>query len=703
MRLGESGAPRRIGAVALSVIGRDYDMKWCCRRTGQRLRWFWVGLAIAVAGCSKPVPAPADLVLTGGIVHTIDDRRTVAEAIAIRGKRIVAVGTDEEIRGYIGPRTSVRDLDGDVVLPGLHDLHIHALGIVQPDVCDLQSEPVTLSELVPFVRECLDRYAIPDGEWLMVAQWNFAVGNQPDDSYRTLRAALDAVSLRHPIMLLGNDGHHAAVNSAALALARDQRGNVVGLSAGTLAQEFSSYRELIATDQDGEPSGGLTETARALVAPAGYDDDILGGADEVETLMPQVAAVLAASGITSIQDAAARPETLDAFAWLESHGRMTFRLRAALWLPAEHSREPRGLEQIPQLVRRFEAARSRFGASDRIRADAVKIFVDGVLEGDPMLTPPTLPNAAQLAEYRQPIFSFDEKSGRVAVDGYVDLDSEACERVRSDPDLFGEAGSAASFFAEFGFLPAQCKRSRGVLEHDEAFIRAFINAMVDAGFDVHAHVIGDRAARVAVDAFDSVAEKSVAAGLRHGLAHAQLIHPDDQSRIGRLGLYVAFTYAWILPEYQYDMTVIPFVDQVDGTRGLYDRSYYYVQNVYPAASVQRAGGLLVAGSDAPVDTRDPRPFVNIQQAVTRSGNGHTLNADERISIHDALAAYTINGARALGQDDRLGSLEPGKIADLIVVDQDIVSLAERGDPDRIGATRVRVTIFDGKVIFEADD
>ena len=75
-------------------------MKWCCRRTGQRLRWFWVGLAIAVAGCSKPVPAPADLVLTGGIVHTIDDRRTVAEAIAIRGKRIVAVGTDEEIRGY---------------------------------------------------------------------------------------------------------------------------------------------------------------------------------------------------------------------------------------------------------------------------------------------------------------------------------------------------------------------------------------------------------------------------------------------------------------------------------------------------------------------------------------------------------------------------------------------------------------------------
>jgi mannose-6-phosphate isomerase-like protein (cupin superfamily) len=113
--------------------------------------------------------------------------------------------------------------------------------------------------------------------------------------------------------------------------------------------------------------------------------------------------------------------------------------------------------------------------------------------------------------------------------------------------------------------------------------------------------------------------------------------------------------------------------------------------------------VLVAGSDAPVDTRDPRPFVNIQQAVTRDSETGTFNADQRIDIHAAIAAYTINGAKLFGHQERLGSIEVGKKADLIVLDRNLVELAEAGRANEIGKTQVRLTIFDGKVIYEASD
>jgi predicted amidohydrolase YtcJ len=182
-------------------------------------------------------------------------------------------------------------------------------------------------------------------------------------------------------------------------------------------------------------------------------------------------------------------------------------------------------------------------------------------------------------------------------------------------------------------------------------------------------------------------------------------HPDDQRRIGELGLYVAFTHAWSEPDPVYDLSVVPFIDELQtGAPDLYDLEHYYPKNVYPAASIQRLGGIVTAGSDAPVDDRDPRPFFNLEQAVTREndsmGDGVVLNAAERLSIHDAIAAYTINGARSLGDEDRLGSVEVGKLADLIVIDQDLVALAERGQAERISDTRVLTTMFDGRIVME---
>lgn len=660
-----------------------------------------------VAGCQKlpdPAPPAADLVLRNGYVYTADAGRRVVEAIAVQGNRIVAVGRDEDVAGYISAGTRVLDLQGRMVLPGLHDVHIHTLGIVQPDICDIRSQAMSLDQLVAFLRDCLVRYDPPKGAWLAVPQWNFTSGNQPSRDYPNLRAALDAVSEERPIILYGNDGHHGAVNSLALSMASNEAGEVIGLDARTLAGDFSDYSRLVAVDASGEPTGGVSEGARGLMNPPSIFDVMLGAGDSVSLpFMLKVSDKLAQNGITTVQDAAMRPASLAAFANLEKSGRMGFRLYAALFEEPEKSHAQEGLAKIPALAQEFSRVREQYADDPLISAKAVKIFIDGVIEGDPLATPPTLPNAAVLRDYKQPRFRVDVENERLDLLGYVDTGSELCRAVRADPSRYKDRSQSGAFQAENGFYPSQCELSNGVLEHSEEFIHEFVRQMTQAGFNVHAHAIGDRAVRVVLDAFEenkAVADKT---GLSQSIAHAQLVHPDDQQRLGRLGVYLALTFAWVLPDPVYDMSVIPFVEQLDGPGDMYDPDLYYMQNVYPAAGVQKLGGVIVAGSDAPVDTREPRPFINLQQAVTRSADGRAYNAKEQLNIHEAIAAYTINGARMLGQSQQLGSLEPGKLADLIVVNQNLVELAEQDQADHISETRVLMTVFDGKVVFEAAD
>src|SRR5439155_22448029 len=111
--------------------------------------------------------------------------------------------------------------------------------------CDLNSRPRTLAELSAFVAGCVARYAPPPGSRLVVHQWNYTAGNQPDARHPTLRAALDAASTTVQVQLLGNDGHHGAFNSLALSQAKDSKGRVVGLSKATLAGELAAYEPFV--------------------------------------------------------------------------------------------------------------------------------------------------------------------------------------------------------------------------------------------------------------------------------------------------------------------------------------------------------------------------------------------------------------------------------------------------------------------------
>ena len=188
------------------------------------------------------------------------------------------------------------------------------------------------------------------------------------------------------------------------------------------------------------------------------------------------------------------------------------------------------------------------------------------------------------------------------------------------------------------------------------------------------------------------------------MTHLQLVRPEDVSRFAEIGAYASLTFAWATRDTQYDTTVIPFVQRVDGAAGFYDPDGYYMENVYPAGAIRDAGGVIIAGSDAPVDTKDPRPFINIEGAVARDIYGlEPLNADEALTIHEALDAYTINAARALRQDDIVGSLEAGKKADFVIVDRDLIALAEGGNASQISETKVEETWFNGEKVYARDE
>jgi predicted amidohydrolase YtcJ len=226
-----------------------------------------------------------------------------------------------------------------------------------------------------------------------------------------------------------------------------------------------------------------------------------------------------------------------------------------------------------------------------------------------------------------------------------------------------------------------------------------VRRLHEAGFTIHIHAIGDRAVRAAADALAQVTPPDRSNPLRHGMAHLQLVHPEDQKRIGQMGLYLAWTFAWALTNPEYDLTVMPFLDDVTDAGGIYDPGHYAMRSSYPARSMMEYGAVTIAGSDAPVDDRSPRPFVNMAIGVTRQGlDGNVLNAGEALDIHQVIAAYTINAARHLNQEATTGSIEPGKKADLAVLDRNIVELYEGGDGLGIADTKVDLTLFEGEVI-----
>lgn len=651
------------------------------------------GAAVAAA------PAEAELVVTGGRIYTAAEGG-LAEALAVSGGRIVYVGSAAGARGFVGPKTRVEQLHGAFVVPGLVDAHLHPIDTVDLKVCDLDSRVVSLRQLSAFVSGCLRRFPLAAGKRLLVHQWNYTTGNQPDADYPTLLVALDKASTTRQIQLLGNDAHHGAFNSLALASATNTRGEVVGISRATLHTDFAPYARLIGVDAAGEPNGAVNEDARYAINPRSMMYP------ELELVMQSPAAIprrMNSVGITAMTDAMADPAGYEVWDTLDKRGQLTVRTTLAQFYDPARFHRADGSVDYDEMVHRAERVRAKYQGNPLVRADMIKIFADGVLEGNPFAVPPTLPNGAVLSPLLQPMFATD-KQGHASVTGYVDTGSELCAGVRSDAARYARETEVVAFSKAHGFHPTQCAISNGQLQHERNVILEYARRMHLAGFNLHIHAIGDRAVRTAVDAIEGARAADGVSSTRDGLAHIQLAHPDDIARIGRDHLYIAYTYAWANTDVDYDMTVLPFLQQVSGNSygQLHPKGGYYESNAYPVRATRDAGAILAAGSDAPVETRDPRPFVNMSMALLRRHGGQpALNADQTIGIDDVLRAYTINGARWQGIDRDAGSLEVGKSADFVVLDRDLLKLAASGHAEGIAGTRVRSTWFMGRRVYAA--
>ncbi|WP_182309998.1 amidohydrolase [Aeromonas media] len=639
----DSKHPRlRLGAIALLVTG--------------------------LLGCQQDSSeAPQDNTLyLNGKIHTQDGTRSQAEAMVVQGGKFTYVGTREGAEALKNGATRVVDLQGRMVLPGLHDNHIHLLGTVALDMCDLDGQSVNLDQLAAKIGECLPRYAPASGDWLVVNQWSPYDGNTPTATHATLLAALDAAAPNNPVMLAGVDGHAGGYNSQALAQAQDKDGNVVGFNATTLApggvfEAFIPYVDLA--------SGVIRDAARSAIAVP--DTGVLSAegeqaAAQYDKILPAISALMASRGITGVQDACANDFIRQRLLNMQDQDLLHMRVTAATCF---HQDDYSGKLDIAGHLAKASQVRDAFAGNLLIKADTVKIFLDGVLEGDPFTSPPFLPNAGMLENYQNPHLALDPASGEVS----ITADSE-------------DAGS------------------NGIVNYKEADLARYVTALDGAGFGIHMHSIGDRSTRVALDALEAARASNGESHIPHTLAHLQVVHPDDQKRLGELGLYLTFTYAWTTPQLAYDMLVSPFIQPTRAGQSLseaiYDPMGYLHDALYPVEHSRQAGAVLVAGSDAPVDSRDPRPFENMAAGIMKAaGSGDDFRASQRTSLTEMLAAYTINGARAVRQEAITGSIEAGKSADFIVLDRDLFALVKAGTPEQIAQTRVEQTVFMGETVY----
>lgn len=326
------------------------------------LRHITLYTVVAIAGCGGDAPQPAaDIVLENGRIYTVDASRSWAEAVAIKDGRFVYVGSDAGVEKLKGPATDTHDLGGRMVLPGMFDLHIHAMGSgIEKLHCDLTLEAMIEEagtppdDLVTDYLARIERCAAsrPDDEWVVGYGWVMdAFGPGALASHELL----DAIESDRPVYMESADGHSAWVNSRAL--------EVAGITASTPDPEDGRIDRKPGSM---EPLGSLQEHATDLVESIIPPPDLATRAAGLEYAVR----MLNKYGITSIQDAKTYRQFLEGFEALDAQGGLT--LRAVV---SHYWDTSRGMEQLEDI----RQDRDTF-THGNVRATTVKIWLDGVME-----------------------------------------------------------------------------------------------------------------------------------------------------------------------------------------------------------------------------------------------------------------------------------------------------------------------------------
>jgi len=570
----------------------------------QSQKTIWPELVLAVvtvlAGAHQAEAAgqaalvPADTIVVHGRIYTENEKQPWAEAAAIRGDRILAVGNDQQINAYRGKNTRVVDAGGKLVLPGFEDCHIHfmdgSLGLSQVDL----NGAATVAEIQKRVKVYAASH--PKEPWITGMGWTyptFGAGALPD------KKILDEIEPNRPIFLNAFDAHSAWANSKALELA------------GITKKTPNPPNGEIVRDANGEATGALKEAAADLIADKMPKPP---RADRQAALRKGLREANKA-GLTRVHSAGQDFEYLDLYDELRRNGELTLRFYVAYFLDPPELR--------PQDLEKIERARERYH-DDWIAGGVVKTMLDGVVEAH---------TAAMLAPYSD------------------------------DPTQIGKM-----------FWEPEKYRA-AVLELDRR------------GLQVFTHAIGDKAVRTALGAYENAARTNHTSDMRPRIEHIENVAAEDISRFGTLGVIASMQPLHSYPD---EDTLTIWARNVGPERA---------QRAWSFHSIEAKGGRLAFGSDWPVVTLNP--WKGLQTAVTRkTSEGQPEGGflpGEATSLEEGIRAYTMGAAFAARREKQEGSLEAGKLADLIIVDQDLFRIPA----SKIDKTQVMLTMVGGKVVYES--
>lgn len=540
-------------------------------------------------------PLEPDRILRNANIVTADADFAIVSALAIKGDRIVATGSDAEVLGLAGPETIVEDLRGATVLPGLIDTHVHVeeAGLLKHTV-DFQGVR-TVDEALARLKAFVDGRA--PGAWVMGQLWH--PQSQLAEKRFLTRQELDSVAPDNPLYL--PVGHFSMLNSLSLAAA--------GVTRDTPDPEGGTIHR----DADGEPSGVLEEAAERMVIAA-----FPGWSPEARRQqLVDAQAHLNSFGLTSAISAAVNPQDVRHYNAIRLAGEQTLRL--SLMFAPTGDLNP---AMTPEEWERFFAltgASSNFG-DEWLSLSGVKLQVDGGM---------TLRTAAMRAPYPD------------------------------DPNYHGT----------WVIEPRRLDHLVAVANRND--------------WRVGIHAVGDAAIDAVLDAYEAAdAERSIRER-RFIVIHGSLMQADQMDRAKRLGVRVDAqpTFLWTKAA-----AVARFLGRETADRAVPMRTM-----------IDRMGlDLLGAGTDYGINDLDP--FINIAFMVTRrDSSGEVYGAGEAISREEAIRLYTSAAARYAFQEHRTGSLEPGKLADLTVISDDILTVPE----ETLHTIRALRTMVGGRTFFEA--
>ena len=562
---------------------------------------FLAGLLIAAC---EPGPAEyADLVLTGGKVVTVDDALPEAEALAVTGYTITAVGTNEEIAGYVGPSTEVIELDGRLVIPGFIEGHGHYMSLGRSKMILDLTTATSWDDIVQMVGDAASRAA--PGEWVTGRGWHqekWTSTPEPSVDGVPLHSELSAASPENPVNLGHASGHASFANALAMQLAGIDE-NTPDPLGGTIVRDAS-----------GAATGLMRETAQLLVSEAIARSGEGRSAEDVDAEFVRAVELAGAEalayGVTTFQDAGADFGTIDRYRALAAEGALPVRLYVMVRRESNEVMD----EKLPEY-------RTVPEGNDFLAVRSIKRQIDGALGSH----------------------------GAWLLENYIDIDNPGLV-LETVEDITGTA---------------------------EVAIRH--------GYQVNTHAIGDRANREVLDLYEKVfAANPDRTDLRWRIEHAQHLNPAD---VGRFA----------------DLDVIASMQGVHATSDgpwLADRlgRERMIRTSYVWRDILDAGVMIANGTDVPVEHISP--IASFYSSVSRRmNNGEILSGEHRMTREEALESYTINNAYAAFEEHLKGSLTPGKLADIVVLSQDIMTIPE----DEIPATEVAYTIVGGEVRYSGPE